>query len=67
MPIYGIWAGPTHIWERHNAIGFKGCIKCPLPYYYLLFVIYLKFLITLVKGMFDLQIDKKKKKTKTWS
>jgi hypothetical protein len=30
-----------------------------------LFVIYLKFIITLVKGMFDLQIDKKKKqKTK---
>jgi hypothetical protein len=30
-----------------------------------LFVIYLRFIITLVKGMFDLQIDKKKKqKTK---
>ena len=30
-----------------------------------LFVIYLKFIIILVKGMFDLQIDKKKKqKTK---
>ena len=26
-------------------------------------VIYLRFIITLVKGMFDLQIDKKKKKT----
>jgi hypothetical protein len=26
-----------------------------------LFVIYLRFIITLVKGMFDLQIDKKKK------
>jgi hypothetical protein len=34
-------------------------------------VIYLRFIITLVKGMFDLQIDKKKKKnykfyTKSW-
>jgi hypothetical protein len=28
------------------------------------FVIYLRFIITLVKGMFDLQIDKKKKKEK---
>jgi hypothetical protein len=27
-----------------------------------LFVIHLRFIITLVKGMFDLQIDKKKKK-----
>ena len=27
-------------------------------------VIYLRFIITLVKGMFDLQIDKKKKKKK---
>ena len=27
-----------------------------------LFVIYLRFIITLVKGMFDLQIDKKKEK-----
>ena len=32
-----------------------------IPQICLLFVIYLKFLITLVKGMFDLQIDKKKK------
>ena len=31
-----------------------------------LFVIYLKFIITLVKGMFDLQIDKKKKKCHQW-
>ena len=29
-----------------------------------LFVIYLRFIITRVKGMFDLQIDKKKKKEK---
>ena len=29
-----------------------------------LFVIYLRFIITLVKGMFDLQIDKKKKQKK---
>jgi hypothetical protein len=31
-----------------------------------LFVIYLRFIITLVKGMFDLQIDKKKKKCFKW-
>jgi hypothetical protein len=31
-----------------------------------LFVIYLRFIITLVKGMFDLQINKKKKKCFKW-
>ena len=31
-----------------------------------LFVIYLRFIITLVKGMFDLQIDKKKNKCLKW-
>jgi hypothetical protein len=31
-----------------------------------LFVIYLRFIITLVKGIFDLQIDKKKKKCLKW-
>jgi hypothetical protein len=31
-----------------------------------LFVIYLRFIITLVKGMFDLQIDKNKNYTKSW-
>ena len=30
-------------------------------------VIYLRFIITLFKGMFDLQIDKKKKKNKKMS
>jgi hypothetical protein len=24
MPLYGIWAGHTHIWERLNALGFRG-------------------------------------------
>ena len=37
-------------------------VSSSIPQICLLFVIYLKFLITLVKGMFDLQIDKKNKK-----
>ena len=24
MPLYGKWAGSTHIWERHSATGFWG-------------------------------------------
>ena len=24
MAVYGIWAGHTHIWGRHNATGFLG-------------------------------------------
>jgi hypothetical protein len=30
MPLYGKWAGHTHIRERHR---FLGCIKCVSPYY----------------------------------
>ena len=27
MPLYGIWAGSTHIWGRRNAAGFLGGTK----------------------------------------
>ena len=30
MPLYGLWAGSTHIWER---LGFFGGLKNLTPYY----------------------------------
>ena len=49
------------------AKNWKNSENSSISQLYFLFVIYLRFIITLVKGMFDLQIDKKKKqKTKNY-
>ena len=31
IPLYGIWAGSTHIWERLSALGFLGAYNVSHP------------------------------------
>ena len=45
-----------------NVQYWKNSIKSSISQLCLLFILYLRFIITLAKGVFDLQIDKKKKK-----